>query len=242
LAGLPFDVEFISFDDIIQNGISEDIKVIINTGDANSAWSGGECWDNSEVLVALRKFVGQGGGLLGVCDPSAFQKNGRYFQLGDVFGLEKETALTMGRVAMPLSIAKEHYLSQFVTEGLDFGNPSYVYPQATDIAVLAAQGQHLALTARNYGQGRSVYMGNLPFNMKNARLLQQVLIWLSHNETQQHAWLSDYPNVDVAYYPQTGMVAAINYVSEPQQVTVSNAQGEFVNISLEGYEWKWISI
>ncbi|RAS65167.1 1,3-beta-galactosyl-N-acetylhexosamine phosphorylase [Vibrio diazotrophicus] len=242
LAGLPFEVEFISFDDIIQNGISEDIKVIINTGDANSAWSGGECWDNSEVLVALRKFVGQGGGLLGVCDPSAFQKNGRYFQLGDVFGLEKETALTMGRVAMPLSIAKEHYLSQFVTEGLDFGNPSYVYPQATDIAVLAAQGQHLALTARNYGQGRSVYMGNLPFNMKNARLLQQVLIWLSHNETQQHAWLSDYPNVDVAYYPQTGMVAAVNYVSEPQQVTISNAKGEFVNISLEGYEWKWISI
>ncbi|PNH77912.1 1,3-beta-galactosyl-N-acetylhexosamine phosphorylase [Vibrio diazotrophicus] len=242
LAGLPFDVEFISFDDIIQNGISEDIKVIINTGDANSAWSGGECWGNSEVLVALRKFVGQGGGLLGVSDPSAFLKNGRYFQLGDVFGLEKETALTMGRVAMPLSIAKEHYLSQFVTEGLDFGNPSYVYPQATDIAVLAAQGQHLALTARNYGQGRSVYMGNLPFNMKNARLLQQVLIWLSHNETQQQAWLSDYPNVDVAYYPQTGMVAAVNYVSEPQQVTVSNAQGEFVNISLEGYEWKWISI
>lgn len=242
LAGLPFDVEFISFDDIIQNGISEDIKVIINTGDANSAWSGGECWDNCEVLVALRKFVGQGGGLLGVCDPSAFQKNGRYFQLGDVFGLEKETALTMGRVAMPLSIAKEHYLSQFVTEGLDFGNPSYVYPQATDIAVLAAQGQHLALTARNYGQGRSVYIGNLPFNMKNARLLQQVLIWLSHNETQQHAWLSDYPNVDVAYYPQTGMVAAVNYVSEPQQVTVSNAQGELVNISLEGYEWKWVSI
>jgi 1,3-beta-galactosyl-N-acetylhexosamine phosphorylase len=85
-------------------------------------------------------------------------------------------------------------------------------------------------------------MGNLPFNMKNARLLQQVLIWLSHNETQQHAWLSDYPNVDVAYYPQTGMVAAVNYVSEPQQVTVSNAQGELVNISLEDYEWKWISI
>lgn len=241
LAGLPFDVEFISFDDIIQNGISEDIKVIINTGDANSAWSGGECWDNSEVLVALRKFVGQGGGLLGVCDPSAFQKNGRYFQLGDVFGLEKETALTMGRVAMPLSIAKEHYLSKFVTDELDFGNPSYVYPQAIDIAVLAAQGQHIALTARTYGQGRSVYMGNLPFNMKNARLLQQVLIWLSRNETQQHAWLSDYPNVDVAYYPQTGMVAVVNYVSEPQQVTVSNAKGELVNVSLDGYEWKWIS-
>ncbi|MFV0449328.1 MAG: 1,3-beta-galactosyl-N-acetylhexosamine phosphorylase [Vibrio sp.] len=241
LAGLPFDVEFISFDDIIQNGISEEIKVIINTGDANSAWSGAQCWDNSDVLVALRKFVGQGGGLLGVCDPSALQKNGRYFQLGDVFGLEKETALTMGRVAMPLSITKDHYLSQFVTDKLDFGNPSYVYPQATDIAVLAAQEQHLALTASNYGQGRSVYIGNLPFNMSNARLLQQVLIWLSHNEEQQHAWLSDSPYVDVAYYPQTDKATAVNYSSEPQQLTVCNTRGELLNVNLAGYEWQWIS-
>ncbi len=241
LAGLPFDVEFISFDDIISHGISDDIKVIINTGDANSAWSGGECWDNSEVLVALRKFVGQGGGLLGVSDPSALQKNGRYFQLGDVFGLEKETALTMGRVAMPLSIANDHYLSQFVTEELDFGNPSYVYPQAQDLTVLAAYGQHLALTARNYGQGRSVYMGNLPFNMKNARLLQQVLIWLGSNETTQHAWLSESSNVDVAYYPLTGKATAVNYSSEPQKLTVRTSNGDSVDISLDGYEWKWLA-
>ncbi len=215
--------------------------MIINTGDANSAWSGGECWDNSEVLVALRRFVGQGGGLLGVCDPSALQKNGRYFQLGDVFGLEKETALTMGRVAMPLSIAKDHYLSQFVTDELDFGNPSYVYPQANDLTVLAAQGQHLALTARSYGKGRSAYIGNLPFNMNNARLLQQVLIWLGGNETVKHPWLSDHPNVDVAYYPQTGMATAVNYSSEPQIATVRNSDGALVNVHLDGYEWKWIS-
>jgi len=241
LSGLPFEVEFISFDDIINHGISDDIKVIINTGDANSAWSGGECWDNSQVLVALRKFVAQGGGLLGVSDPSALQKNGRYFQLGDVFGLEKETALTMGRVAMPLSIATDHYLSQFVTQELDFGKPSYVYPRAQDLTVLAAQGQHLALTARNYGQGRSVYVGNLPFNMKNARLLQQVLIWLGSNETTQHAWLSESPNVDVAYYPKTGKATAVNYSSEPQQLTVRNANGESVDINLKGYEWKWLA-
>lgn len=241
LAGLPFDVEFISFDDIISHGISEDIKVIINTGDANSAWSGGECWDNSEVLVALRKFVAKGGGLLGVSDPSALQKNGRYFQLGDVFGLEKETALTMGRVAMPLSIAGDHYLSQFVIQELDFGNPSYVYPQAQDLTVLAAQGQHLALTARNYGQGRSAYMANLPFNMKNARLLQQVLIWLGGNETEQHAWLSESADVDVAYYPQTGMATAINSSGQPQKLTVRNSSGESVDVSLESYEWKWMA-
>ncbi|ENM5888392.1 1,3-beta-galactosyl-N-acetylhexosamine phosphorylase [Vibrio mimicus] len=240
LAGLPFEVEFISFEDIIQHGIDDDIKVIINTGDANSAWSGGECWADPQVLVALRRFVANGGGLLGVCDPSALQKNGRYFQLGDVFGLEKETALTMGRVAMPLNIAKDHYLSQFVAGEEDFGNPSYVYPQADDLAVLAAQGQHLALTARNYGEGRAVYLGNLPFTMVNARLLQHILVWLGGNEEHPQPWLSSHPLVDVAYYPEMSVATAVNFSNQPQTVIVKNESGSDVEIRLQGYEWKWI--
>jgi 1,3-beta-galactosyl-N-acetylhexosamine phosphorylase len=241
LSGLPFDVEFISFEDIQENGISDDIKVIINTGDANSAWSGGECWDNPDVLVALRKFVANGGGLLGVSDPSAWQKNGRYFQLGDIFGLEKETALTMGRVAMPVSADKGHYLSQFVCGNEDFGNLSYVYPQADDLSVIAAEGQHLALTAREYGEGRAVYLSNLPFTMHNARLLQHILIWLGSNETSQHAWLSDNPHVDVAYYPETKAATAVNFSDEPQAIQVTDLEGKEVTLTLAPYEWQWVS-
>jgi len=239
LSGLPFDVEFISFDDVIEQGISEDIKVIINTGDANSAWSGGEHWDKPEVLVALRRFVAQGGGLLGVSDPSAYQKNGRYFQLGDVFGLEKETALTMGRVAMPVELSRDHYLSQQLTAEQDFGQPSYVYSQAEDLNVIAAHGQHLALTARNYGQGRAVYLASMPFSMANAGLLQQILLWLGGNENKPHVWLSSNPLVDTAYYPQTGMACAVNFSAEPQAVTVSRRSGQQETIELAGYEWRW---
>lgn len=241
LSGLPFEVEFISFDDIAEKGISSDIKVIINTGDANSAWSGGEHWDKPEVLVALRKFVAQGGGLLGVCDPSAYQKNGRYFQLGDVFGLEKETALTMGRVAMPVQVNRDHYLFKQLNCSMDFGNPSYVYPQADDIDVIAAQGQHLALTAREYGEGRAVYLGNLPFSMDNARLLQHVLVWLGQHENGEHAWLSSHPDVDCAYFPETGKATAVNFSNEAQSLEVLDHQGNIRLIQLKAYEWRWFS-
>ncbi|WP_104399567.1 1,3-beta-galactosyl-N-acetylhexosamine phosphorylase [Vibrio penaeicida] len=241
LSGLPFEVEFISFDDIAEKGISSDIKVIINTGDANSAWSGGEHWDKPEVLVTLRKFVAQGGGLLGVCDPSAYQKNGRYFQLGDVFGLEKETALTMGRVAMPVQINRDHFLFKQLNGRMDFGNPSYVYPQAEDIDVIAAQGQHLALTAREYGQGRAVYLGNLPFTMDNARLLQHILVWLGQNEHDDHPWLSSHPDVDCAYFPSTGKATAVNLSSEPQSLEVRDHLGNHRSVQLEPYEWRWFS-
>ncbi len=43
LSGMPFEVEFISFDDV-RNGIPEEIKVIINVGDAYTAFSGAENW------------------------------------------------------------------------------------------------------------------------------------------------------------------------------------------------------
>ena len=60
LSGMPFDVEFIDFDDI-RNGIPEDIGVIINVGDAYTAFSGAENWIDEKVVPAIRKFVDEGG-------------------------------------------------------------------------------------------------------------------------------------------------------------------------------------
>ena len=44
LSGLPVDVAFMSFDDVLENGIPGDTKVIINAGWQGSAWSGGDYW------------------------------------------------------------------------------------------------------------------------------------------------------------------------------------------------------
>ena len=80
LSGMPFDVEFIDFDDI-RNGIPEGIGVIINVGDAYTAFSGAENWIDEKVVTAIRKFVDEGGGFIGVGEPTAYQHQGRYFQL-----------------------------------------------------------------------------------------------------------------------------------------------------------------
>ena len=52
LSGMPFEVEFISFDDV-RNGIPEEIKVIINVGDAYTAFSGAENWIDEKVLTNI---------------------------------------------------------------------------------------------------------------------------------------------------------------------------------------------
>lgn len=49
LSGLPVDVSFISFEDVL-NGALENVDVVINAGFAGSAWSGGDVWKNPAVV------------------------------------------------------------------------------------------------------------------------------------------------------------------------------------------------
>ena len=97
LSGAPFDVVFINFQDILDNpAILDDIDVIINVGDADTAHTGGEWWENPKIIEAIRGFVYNGGGIIGVGEPSGHQYQGHFFQLANVFGVEEETGFTLG--------------------------------------------------------------------------------------------------------------------------------------------------
>ena len=53
LSGMPFEVEFINFDDI-KAEIDKDIKVIINAGAAGTSWSGDKAWIDEEVVTSIK--------------------------------------------------------------------------------------------------------------------------------------------------------------------------------------------
>ena len=90
LSGAPFDVRFISFDDIKENAeILQDVDVGINVGDAYTAHSGGAFWADETIITAIKDFIYHGGGFIGVGEPAAYQWQGRYFQLSNVLGVEK---------------------------------------------------------------------------------------------------------------------------------------------------------
>ena len=58
LSGAPFDVSFISFDDIKNDkNLLDNFDVIINVGDADTAQSGGEYWADEEIVTAVKQFV-----------------------------------------------------------------------------------------------------------------------------------------------------------------------------------------
>ena len=55
LSGMSVDVEFISFDDIKESGVPQDIDVIINAGDAGTAFSGGDKWLDKEIITNIKR-------------------------------------------------------------------------------------------------------------------------------------------------------------------------------------------
>mgnify|MGYP000664015553 FL=1 len=126
LSGAPFDVVFINFQDILDNpAILDDIDVIINVGDADTAHTGGEWWENPKIIEAIRGFVYNGGGIIGVGEPSGHQYQGHFFQLANVFGVEEETGFTLGYDKYNWD-EHEHFILED-SEEVDFGEGKMLF-------------------------------------------------------------------------------------------------------------------
>ena len=122
LSGAPFDVKFLSFDDIRENPrVLEGIDVLINVGDADTAHTGGAVWEDAVVSSAIREFLYKGGGMIGVGEPSGHPYQGRFLQLASALGVEKETGFTLGYDKYNWEEHPEHFILEDCKEPVDFG-------------------------------------------------------------------------------------------------------------------------
>lgn len=76
---------------------------------------GSENWANEKALVEVRKFVYDGGGFIGVGEPTALQRQGKLFQLSDVLGVDKECGISLGE-------DKKSYCENPLTEAHFYGD------------------------------------------------------------------------------------------------------------------------
>ncbi len=246
LSGLPVEIEFISFDDILQSGISSDISVIINDGEAGTAWSGGDYWKQGKITSAIRKFVYEGGGFIGLQEPSAVHHQGHFFQLFDVLGVDKEIGMTITTAGVEANKCEKHFMLDDELSDSDFGiSKSYVYPTSSKLNVLKynANGLHILFSSHQYGKGRGVYLAGLPFSLTNCRLLGRAIFWSAGKEEIMMNWFSSNKNTDCAYWPESKSLIVINNVETEQVTIVYDGNGNrLAEISLKPYESKWIEI
>ena len=241
LSGAPFDVVFINFQDILDNpAILDDIDVIINVGDADTAHTGGEWWENPKIIEAIRGFVYNGGGIIGVGEPSGHQYQGHFFQLANVFGVEEETGFTLGYDKYNWD-EHEHFILED-SEEVDFGEGKkniYALPSAT---ILVQKEKEVQMAVNEFGKGRAVYISGLPYSFENSRVLYRAVLWSTHSEDELNRWFSTNYNVDVHAYPKNNKYCVVNNTDEPQQTTIYRGDGSSFELALEPNQLIWYEI
>lgn len=213
LSGMPFEIKFINFNDI-KNGALKYINVLINLGSANTAWSGGKYWKDVEVVTKIREWVyDNGGGFLGVGEPTAYPFEGAFFQLSDIIGVDKEIENT-------INFSKYDKLyegSHFITEGLKVSNidtgfsPRNIYGVSEKLKILSYDKIDGIKVAVNKAQnGRGCYISGLPFSNVNGRLLYRTILWLSKREEEVKELYCNDTDIDVYTYGNKKLLLALN--------------------------------
>lgn len=246
LSGLPVDVEFLSFDEVIAGGVPSDVDVIINVGDAYTAFSGGERWKDPRLTTAIRKFVYNGGGFIGVGEPTAVNHGGKYFQLSDVMGVDEEIGYTLSEDKY--NIVK---VNHEITDGLgeiDYGeDKKNIYAlkgtkvldiRFSDRFKRSVNVGEVKIAVNEYGKGRSFYVTGIPYSPANARLLYKAMVWTAGKDLD--VAYSTNVFTDCNYYPASGKYAIVNNSDKPQKTDFYDLSGKKTTLDLKPMEIRWI--
>ena len=254
LSGMPVEVEFISFDDILENGIPEDTGVIINAGDAYTAWSGGEYWKNPKLVSMIRKWVHNGGGFIGVGEPTAIHYENKFFQLADVLGVDKEVGFSLSTRKYN-ELNPHHFITEEIGEkAIDFGEGMKgVYGKGDSYQVLRMDFGNCHCLKNNfrgdttcavntYGKGRSVYFAGFPYTPENCRILLRAIYWAASKEDEMKKFYVTNIDTECAAFLEVGKMAVINNTQE-EKITDAYINGVKVEtLTLAPMEIRWLNI
>ena len=243
LSGAPFDVKFISFEDIKNDPhLLDSLDVIINVGDADTAHTGGIWWEDPEISSAIRKFVWNGGGFIGVGEPSGHPYQGHILQLASVLGVEEENGFTLNYDKYNWEEHPNHFILQDADKPIDFGEGKKNIYALEGTEVLVQRNKEVQMAAHDFGKGRAVYISGVPYSFANSRTLYRAILWSAHSEEELHTWFSSNYNVEVHAYVKNGKYCVVNNTYEPQDTTVYTTDGNHFDLHLEANEIKWYEI
>jgi len=250
LAGQPVNIDFISFNEVKKKDLSA-YDCILTFGIPTTSIQGDKLWADEALVAKIREYVDNGGGLVGIGEPSGYLYEGKYFQLHDVLGVQKETGDKYHLKRDAIVPVENH----FITEDVDFSKVKFspfvrsVY--AEDATVLKAHfdeeykanmwnAGHVDLAVNDYGKGRAVYMNGLNSCSDSYRLLFRSILWAGHNEGKANIVYSKNPNVDVFYYENSKSYALFNNSADEQNTIYFDIQGNSKKAILKPEEILWV--
>lgn len=230
LSGLPFDVSFISFDDI-KAGVLDNFDVLINAGYASSAWSGGTNWLNDEIVRIITSWVHNGGAFIGVNQPSAIAGYDTFFRLSHILGLDEDTGAKVchGKYKFEVESINDLDISNFT---INAKNNRYLTNANTK--VLIANGDKPCLTVNTFGKGKGIYLSEFEISLENIKSLYKLIKYSSSLE-ENNMYITDNFNTECAYFPENKKLVVINNSDSPQQTSINTEFG-VQDICIDAYD------
>nr|WP_297708829.1 1,3-beta-galactosyl-N-acetylhexosamine phosphorylase [uncultured Butyrivibrio sp.] len=221
LSGLPFDVDFISFDDLHTINL-DDYKVIINAGVEGSAWSGGDNWQNPIIEEALTKWVYNGGIFLGINEPSAISGYDTAFRMAHVLGVDKNipSRICHGKWSYELT-----NVDGLIPEGANVPQKCKVHLTDGKAEVLLEKDGSPVFTVNHFGKGKGIYLSSFEKSTVNNRLLMNILLF-SQNIELNADYITDNTYTECAFYPASKKLVVINNTDQAQSTTINTEFGQ----------------
>jgi len=237
LAGLPLDVAFISFDDLLAQGVPKDVKVIINCGHAGSAWSGGHYWNDPKIVELLTQWVQAGGGFIGIREPAAAAEPGQLFKLSHVLGLDRDRGERIANAKYKFAQPDgPHFITADLETDLDLGHEADgIYALGPTLQVLAEKGGSPRIASNIFGKGRAVYLSGHKFAPQNTRLIHRAIHWAANREKDFQRWNCANIRTECAWFPNKRKLVVINNSDAPQETDVWDAEGKARRIRLDAH-------
>jgi beta-D-galactosyl-(1->4)-L-rhamnose phosphorylase len=236
LSGLPFDVKFISFEDV-KDGILADIDVVISAGDAGDAWSGGVCWKDNSVVELLTEWVHNGGIYFGIGEPSAIEGYNTFLRMAHVLGvdIDKGERACHGKWAFELN-----NIEGLIPQGAQVQLREGVFLTDGTAQVLYAENNSPKITLKKFGKGKSLYCSNFCVSPTMTKLLQNLLIFASTGKLEADGLTGD-PYTECAVFSGAGKLVFVNNSDIPRNA-VTVWKGKQYSAELEPFKMKILDV
>lgn len=235
LAGLPLDVEFISFEDLLQHGLNN-YDVVINAGAAESAWSGGEKWNDENVISIITEWVAKGGAFIGVNEPSATTGYDTYFRMAHVMGISEDTGDRLCHGKYTFDVEN----NDIVVSGTKINPKGNIYLTDAETKVLAAENGVPTITMRKFVKGTGVYISGFTHGDINNRTLLNLILAAAGENIDQN-YLTDNVYTECCYYPDGKQLVVINNSDSEQSAVIKTESGD-KSVTLDAFDTQIIQL
>lgn len=236
LSGLPFEVVFIDFEDVLGNEL-DSLDVIINAGSAQSAWSGGIHWKETSVVARLNEWVYNGGVFIGINQPSAVEGFDTYYRMSAVLGVDEDLGARVSHGKWQFEVADENEIMN-KNSYIRCSHP--VYLTDGNAKVICEEKGIPTFTINDFGSGKGVYLSSFETTLGNNKMLFDLILCLT-KPTFTSKYITDNLFTECAYFTNSKTLIVINNSDQVQTTKISTDYG-VISVTLDPVDTKILEL